>query len=347
MFENSYCCPVTKEALRVESDGLAGKQGVRYPYLNLDALNPIPVFIDESLLSGGDLVSQAMYRKADSEAMYENFLSWLFKTFQQDEAVFRKALIQKLGLKQGDRVLVTGCGLGDDLEYILPIIGTTGQLFAQDISDLMVAATARKFSGKENPALRSANLYLSVSNASTLPYPDGYFDAAYHFGGINLFSDMQSAIHEMARVVKVGGKVLIGDEGVAPWLKEKEYGKAAICNNQLWACEPPLSLLPEYASDVHLSWVLGNCFYVIDFVVANAMPYMDMDVEHKGLRGGSMRKRYFGQLEGIDPALKKSVLHAASAEGISVSQWLEQNIEKALSDDGILKPGDRMKSQDA
>ncbi|OUL88685.1 class I SAM-dependent methyltransferase [Paraburkholderia hospita] len=48
------------------------------------------------------------------------------------------------------------------------------------------------------------NIYLSVSNASLLPFADGYFDGAYHFGGINLFSDMKSAISEMARVVKVG-----------------------------------------------------------------------------------------------------------------------------------------------
>jgi SAM-dependent methyltransferase len=196
----------------------------------------------------------------------------------------------------------------------------------------MIVATARRLASKEVDSLNTENLYLSVSNASMLPYPDAYFDAAYHFGGINLFSDMKSAIHEMARVVKVGGKVLVGDEGVAPWLKESEYGKVAICNNKLWALEAPLELLPETASNVNLTWVLGNCFYVVDFEVSSSSPVMDMDIPHNGTRGGSMRKRYFGQLEGIDPNLKNEVTLAASKSGMSVSAWMEKVFSNALID---------------
>lgn len=337
MLKNPYCCPSTKEKLIIENSGLSDSQGEHYPFLNVQASNPIPVFIDEKLLSGGDRISQIMYKKDDAESFYENFLIWLFATFKEDETSFRNSLLTKLNLKEGDRVLVTGCGLGDDLKCIFPIIGPTGELFAQDISDLMIAATARRLASKEVDSFNTENLYLSVSNASMLPYPDAYFDAAYHFGGINLFSDMKSAIHEMARVVKVGGKVLIGDEGVAPWLKESEYGKAAICNNTLWALEAPLALLPETASNVNLTWVLGNCFYVVDFEVSSSGPVMDMDIPHKGARGGSMRKRYFGQLEGIDPKLKNEVALAASKSGESVSAWMEKVVSKALLDSQTYK----------
>ena len=60
---------------------------------------------------------------------------------------------------------------------------------------------------------------------------------------------------------------------------------------------------------------------------------MDIDVPHKGIRGGSMRKRYFGQLEGIAPELKEKVGLAASTAGTSVSAWVERVIIKALADD--------------
>ncbi|MBC7405125.1 MAG: class I SAM-dependent methyltransferase [Cytophaga sp.] len=177
-----------------------------------------------------------MYKKDNAESVYENSLTWLFKTFKEDDQSFRNSLLKKLHLKKGDRVLVTGCGLGDDLECIWPIIGSTGELFAQDISNLMIAATAKRLSSKKILSFNTYNLYLSVSNASMLPYPDAYFDAAYRFGGINLFSDMKSAIHEMACVVKVGGEVLIGVEDFAPWLKESEYEKQlfAIMHFGLW-----------------------------------------------------------------------------------------------------------------
>lgn len=332
MPENPYCCPRSKESLREVGSGLIGAHGVHYPFLKVEILNKIPVFIDANDLSGGDKVSRAMYQKDDAELAYENFLAWLFATFQEDEVSFRNSLVEKLNLKAGDRVLVTGCGLGDDVNCILPKIGSSGEVFAQDISDLMIAATARRLSAAGGKYLDLDNVYLSVSNASNLPHPDSFFDAAYHFGGINLFSDIKLAIHEMARVVKAGGKVVIGDEGIAQWLKETEYGKMAICNNNLWALEPPLSLLPETASNVHLTWVLGNCFYVIDFEVSDFMPLMDIDVPHKGVRGGSIRKRYYGQLEGIDPDLKEKVRLAASTAGVSASSWLEQVILKALID---------------
>jgi hypothetical protein len=39
--------------------------------------------------------------------------------------------------------------------------------------------------------------------------------------------------------------------------------------------------------DVHLSWILGNCFYIIDFEVSDNGPIMDIDVPHKGRRGAA------------------------------------------------------------
>lgn len=338
MSKNPYCSPLSKGELQATETSLVGTEGEHYTFLeSVTAHNPIPIFVDDSLLVGGDRVSKLMYKKDDAELVYENFLTWLFETFNEDEATFRNSLIEKLNLKEGSKVLVTGCGLGDDIVYMMPYVGRTGEIFAQDLSDIMIAATARIFNNANAELFDLKNLYLSVSNAAQLPFADGYFDAAYHFGGINLFSDMKSAIHEMARVVKVGGKVLFGDEGLAPWLKDTDYGKVAINNNQLWALAPPLSLLPEIAANVNLNWVLGNCFYVVDFEVASSLPFMNMDVPHKGVRGGSMRKRYFGQLEGIDPCLKTAAALAAKAAGISVSAWVEQSIEKALSDASPIK----------
>jgi len=331
MPNSQYCHPLTKDNLYLNRDGLVGKNGECYLFLNSQFINKIPVFIDETLLSGGDIISNAMYKKSDSEVIYENFLVWLFKTFNEDAHLFRESLINNLHLKKGDRVLVTGCGLGDDLFSILPKIGNHGEIYAQDLSDLMITATARRLADRNIPEISLSNIYLDVSNASMLPYADGFFDAAFHFGGINLFTDVQGAISEMARVVKAGGKVLFGDEGVAPWLKDKEYGKMVIYNNSLWASSPPISLLPETASNVHLSWVLGNCFYIIDFEVSESLPSIDIDIPHKGIRGGSIRKRYYGAIEGIDPKIKNQISTLANSMGKSSSDWIEMVISNEIN----------------
>ena len=73
-----------------------------------------------------------------------------------------------------------------------------------------------------------------MSDALSLPYCDNYFDAVYHFGGINLFGNIRLAISEMERVCKLGGQVMFGDESVAMHLRDSDYGKMFIHNNSLW-----------------------------------------------------------------------------------------------------------------
>lgn len=215
-------------------------------------------------------------------ARYRNFLDWLFTTFAEDEARFRASLVAELRLRAGSRVLVTGCGHGDDVPPVLA--AGAAQVECIDLSANMIAVAKTRLAGK--------NVAFHVGDASRLEFADASFDAAFHFGGINEFSDIRGAVREMARVVKDGGRVVFGDEGVAPWLRDLDYGRMAINNNPLWASQPPLEGLPFSATDVSLRWVLGNCFYLVSFTVQRAGPRMNADVPHKSPRGGSMRSRY-------------------------------------------------------
>jgi SAM-dependent methyltransferase len=316
----SYVCPETSKRLFLnETDVSTEEKEIVYSYVIGGNDTYIPNFLKDPQSD------YEMYSTDASVQNYRNFLNWLFETFNMTEEVFRASLAEKLHLKQSDRVLITGCGIGDDVMAIMDFIGETGCVCAVDLSKAMVVGATH------NELLKchiNNNLFFSICDAHKLPFENDYFDAAFHFGGINLFADIRLAIEEMNRVVKPGGRVLIGDEGCAPWLKTAEYGRIAINNNRLWDSSPPLDLLPATAMDVHLSWTLGNCFYVIDFEVSNVGPYMNIDVPHKGWRGGSMRTRYFGQLEGVTPKTREKVIEKAKQEGISVHEWLEKNISK-------------------
>ena len=105
---------------------------------------------------------------------------------------------------------------------------------------------------------------------------------------------------EMARVVKVGGKVVVGDEAVAPWMREREYGKILMNSNRLYAYEPPIDLLPDCARQTCLRWIIGNAYYLIDFRVGEGPPKVDMDLPIPGPRGGTHRSRYFGDSQDGD-----------------------------------------------
>lgn len=325
MIKSIYICPLTKESLYVHDDGLLRHDGTIYPFINTENNIRIPNFLITNEYDKAVKQSLEMYDQENSSEIYRNFLSWLFQTFNESELSFRTNLIEKLKLTGGNKVLVTGCGLGNDIPPILNIIGSDGEVYANDLAAQMVVSVSHHLM-THHP--NSQSVFLSVCDAQILPFPSDFFDGAFHFGGINLFDNIKSAISEMERVVKPGGRVVFGDEGIAPWLRDTEYGRMAINNNLLWGRFAPIDLLPRNAVDVHLSWVLGNCFYVIDFEVSETGPSIDIDVSHKGCRGGSMRTRYFGQLEGVTEETKKYVIEDAQRKGISVHDWLEQVIRE-------------------
>jgi ubiquinone/menaquinone biosynthesis C-methylase UbiE len=253
-------------------------------------------------------------------------LNWLFATFRTDEQEFRANIFSELKFESGMRVLITGIGNGDDLYSLLRIFPSDQiEIYAQDISLTMCEFTIEQLK-KSGLNIKELN----VSNAAHLPYVSDYFDLVFHFGGINWMSEKQSAIHEMVRVAKDGGQIAIIDESVATWLRNTEFGRMMINNNSLWIANTPLDLLPLNVNKVELKYVLENCFYFLKFEKDNNFPNVDIDVKHIGPRGGSIRTRYFGVVEGIDPAFATQIPEVAKSLGLSAHDWLNQEISRLL-----------------
>lgn len=256
---------------------------------------------------------------------YDRGMEVLFQTFATDEATVREQLTGLLGLAPGARVLETGCGTGRDTIHLA---AKAGVVYATDLSADMIQVGRSRLA---NAGLGTDRVHLLVSDATRLPFADGFFDAAYHFGGINLFPDIKQGIAEMARVVKPGGKVVFGDEGLAPWLADSEFGKVLVNSNPLYRYQPPLALMPVEARDVACRWIMNGAFYVVDFVVGVGEPYLDMDLPFPGWRGGSHRTRYYGKLDGVAPEVRQQVVDAAARAGLSITEWLEQTLRAAVN----------------
>ena len=279
------------------------------------------VFIDLIKISKNDKNTD-MYDSDVSIEVYQNFLNWLFATFQQDERSFRKSCLMRFGNLKSKKILITSCGLGEDVFVAEELVGKDGIVHAQDLSRKFV-----KFASQKN---LFDNVFINVSDALSLPYCDNYFDAVYHFGGINLFGDIRLAISEMERVCKVDGQVMFGDESVAMHLRNSDYGKMFINNNSLWQKQLPLKHLPLNSKNIEIYYVLGNCFYLIKFIKGMGLPTVDIDIPHLGIRGGSVRKRFYGSLEGIDKKLREALHKDAKAKKTSVSEIVEELVRKYL-----------------
>ena len=293
--------------------------GHTYPY----ALNTkIPIF--QSLVEG-----ESEYSIADAAQKHDNAFKWLYRTFKTDEKSVRQNLVDRLALKPGMKVLIVGAGSCDDLPFIVSALQGKGDVHCQDISAQMLLEGVRRH---ERCAEGSAvSLSYSVSDVKALPFQNETFDAAYHFGGVNVFGDIAQGLLELNRVVVEGGKILISDEGTAPWLQNTEFGRMMAVNNPLYGSKLPIDSLPPTVAQAKISWILQGCFYIIEFVSSHRDIEVDIDVPHVGIRGGSIRTRYYGQLEGISPEMKARIYEEAQRLKLSRVEFLERLLQSGLA----------------
>ncbi len=121
---------------------------------------------------------------------------------------WRRAAVRLSGAKLGMRVLDCATGTGDFALEFLRAVGSDGMVIATDICQPMLEEFQRKADR------RFPNLRIEYADMLSLPYPDGSFDVVSCGYGVRNADDPLQALHEMARVTKVGGCVVIVETGV-------------------------------------------------------------------------------------------------------------------------------------
>ncbi len=333
-----YVCPLSKSPLALEqsearADEVTEGCLISAGNVSYSLKNGIPHFIYPDQLSKIEQETKQQYEEYYTEEFYDNIMEWLFQSFYEDEEAVRETMVNALALKPQARVLEIGCGTGCDSYRIARRLDSEGELFLQDLSAAMVDITKKRLERDYEKLGLSCKLNYFVSSARKLPFPDQSFDALFHFGGFNNFEDPKGTLAEFSRVVKEGGKIVVGDESVPPWLAGTTFGEIVCTNNPLFKYKAPLEHLPEGARDVNVRWLLGSCFYLIEFRVGNGPPPINLDLPHKGRRGGTMRTRYYGQLEGVSMEAKEMAQKAAEKKGVSLHEWLDQLVRSASQKD--------------
>ncbi len=314
-----FTCPGGGETLVPADDGsaLIAASGARYPIVD-----GIPDFVGDDAEQPSGAAHQDYYRQRAEE--YDRGNAVMFRMLLCDETTERNAIIDELHLSPGARVLETSCGTCRDTVHLLE---RGAQVYAGDLSREMLTIGRRSLAEK---GCDTSRVTMFRADAIKLPFADGVFDASFHFGGLNLFPDPAAALVEMARVVRPGGRVVAGDEGVAPWLGKTDFAKILKNSNPLFEHSAPLAIVPAFARNVQCRWVMNSAFYLLSFDVGKGDPQLDLDVVFPGWRGGSHRSRYYGKLEGVSPQLRQLVIDKAAAEGMSIASWLEKTLGEAV-----------------
>lgn len=119
--------------------------------------------------------------------------------------VCKQKIIDYLDIKEGDRVLDVGCGIGQEAQRIKQIVGNNGFVVGVDKSELMI----------EEAKKRAEQLNLSVkydvADANSLQMNDNSFDACRAERVLLFLENPKNAVEEMIRVLRPGGKLAIFD----------------------------------------------------------------------------------------------------------------------------------------
>lgn len=323
---SAYVCPETHQPLqctvttqdqgRVLTGTLSAPGGRIYPICN-----GVPDLTFPPELQGAAKDARQYYEGVAD--IYDDVGHLTFRIQFADEDQTRRDFAKLLELKPSARVLEIACGTGRDSVWIASHLGPEGQLYLQDIAPAMLAQCQGKLMAAAVP------IECVVANACYLPFPDRYFDAVFSFGGLGVFGDIKRSFREMVRVSKVGAKVVVGDESMPQWLYESELGRILLNNNPLFRNPIPLECLPVEARNVVVRYVLNGLYYVIEFAVGEGEPKADFDLVIPGRRGGTLRTRYQGRLEGVTPDAKQLAEQARAASGKSMHQWLDEVVREA------------------
>ncbi|MFP4538506.1 MAG: class I SAM-dependent methyltransferase [Dichotomicrobium sp.] len=139
------------------------------------------------------------------DALPEAYADWRRSTLGRvTDALEERLLLDRIGPARGLRVLDVGCGDG---ELATRLAEEGAEVTGLDASAEMIVAARRR----ANAA--GVDVDLVEGTASDLPYPARQFDRVVSVATLCFVDDPDRSIREMIRVLKPGGRLILGELG--------------------------------------------------------------------------------------------------------------------------------------
>lgn len=155
------------------------------------------------LVAGGALLAAALWWRKNPSACPYGQRFWVEAPHP---FITRKRLRAVLAPQAGQRVLEVGPGTGYYSLDVADWLSPRGQLDIFDLQQEMLdhTLTQARERGIEN-------ITPTQGDARELPYADASFDAAYLVAVLGEIPEQEAALRELARVLKPGGRLVIGE----------------------------------------------------------------------------------------------------------------------------------------
>lgn len=139
------------------------------------------------------------------EGLPDAYADWRRSTLGRiTDALEERLLLDRIGPVRGLRILDVGCGDG----VLATRLAQDGaQVTGLDASADMIAAARRRATAA------GVEVDLVEGNAGDLPFPDEHFDCVMSVATLCFVDDPRPTIREMDRVLKPGGRLILGELG--------------------------------------------------------------------------------------------------------------------------------------
>ncbi|HTU21725.1 MAG TPA: class I SAM-dependent methyltransferase, partial [Gemmataceae bacterium] len=156
------------------------------------------LLIAQGELTGKNRIAAAFY----NSERWPRFRPWeqLFLKTLGGLPGARMQILRHLRHLHGGKLLEVGIGDGENVALLPPSL----QIAGIDIAERLLADCRDRYAER--------GLFLALAEGERIPFADQSFDAVLSVGGFNFYSDPQIALHEMARVTRPGGRVVVADE---------------------------------------------------------------------------------------------------------------------------------------
>jgi len=117
--------------------------------------------------------------------------------------VWKPFAVGLANVREGQRVLDVAGGSGDLTKLFLKKVGRSGQVVLTDINNAMLSV------GRDRMIDNGTPTPVAQCDAEKLPFPDNYFDCVSIAFGLRNVTRKESALREMRRVLKPGGRLIV------------------------------------------------------------------------------------------------------------------------------------------
>lgn len=248
-------CPKCQAELHLDDTGafLICQNSASHSFPIIDG---IPSFVRREEISPEDARWVFEYNEKAEE--YDEAVKKYDEWLEVDLWKERLNMLGRIPVRSSQRILDVSTGTGAVIFGMMEVYpNITCEFVGTDLSIGLLRVAQQKF------ARASIEVPLFHSHVEELPFESQSFDIVTHFGGINTFKDIPTALKEWVRVLRPDGILVVADEGLSPVVRKTKRGAEIIKANRLFSLQPPLEHLPHLLKNVELRWMAKDTFYVI------------------------------------------------------------------------------------